>query len=256
MIGGSVSDDHSGPTLGDAQSPYERSLRGEISEEEYNRLEGEHVDRLNALKNALEKSVVEAAEDYMRECDREQFAFYGIDDEGASRWDLAKALCHVVKRTIPEGTILEYVSGLTGAYARHATIRPDGFVYVLEAGPYYKIGRTRTLPTRIKTLNIQLPFPATCIAAFPCEEMSRSEAELHEHFKKHRVNGEWFTLPDRKPWLFGLIWLKNIRYATTEHSRYRSGVQVDFHDEVPLAVQNDEAWRKAFAAASDAVEVG
>jgi hypothetical protein len=96
----------------------------------------------------------------------------------------------------------------------------------------------------------------TCIAAFPCEKASRSEAELHERFEKHRVNGEWFTLPDRKPWMIGLTWLKNIRYATTEHSPYLSGVQVDFHDEVPFAVQNDEAWRKAFAAASDAVEVG
>jgi hypothetical protein len=255
MIGGSVSDDHSGPTLGDGQSPYERSLRGEISEEEYDRLQADHGDRLDALQQAFEKSTVEAVEDLSREWAAERAAFYG-EEEDQDPWDLAQSLNRIIKRTVAEGGALEWMSDVAASFARHASIRPDGFVYVLEAGPYYKIGRTRTLTTRIKTLNIQLPFPVTCIAAFPCEETSRSEAELHEQFEKHRVNGEWFTLPDRKTWMIGLTWLKNIRYATTEHSRYRSGVQVDFHDEVPLAVQNDEAWLKAFAEASDAVEVG
>jgi hypothetical protein len=120
-------------------------------------------------------------------------------------------------------------------------------------------------------LKIQLPFPVRCVAAFPCDDVARVEAELHKLFKAYRSNGEWFTLPDVEPrkvgpiWLKmgGMTWLKNIRYATTGFSPYsplypprRSGIKATFHDEVPLAVQNDEAWRKAFAAASDAVEVG
>jgi hypothetical protein len=245
----------SSSNLGNGQAPYERSIRGEISEEEYNRLQGEHIDRLNTLQQAFEKTAVEAAEDFLRDQATEKNAFYG-NEKDLDPWDLAESLTNIIKHTVSDEGALGWISDVVADYARHASIRPDGFVYVLEAGPYYKIGRTRTLTTRIKTLNIQLPFPVTCIAAFPCEEASRSEAELHERFEKHRVNGEWFTLPDTKPWMIGLTWLKNIRYATTEHSPYLSGVQVDFHDEVPFAVQNDEAWRKAFAAASDAVEVG
>jgi hypothetical protein len=254
-IGGPVSNDRSSPNLGDGQSPYDRSLRGEISEEEYDRLQAEHGERLDALQQAFEKSTVEAAEDLSREWAAERAAFYG-EVEDQDPWDLAQSFNKIIKLTVADGDVLEWISDVAATYARHASIRPDGFVYVLEAGPYYKIGRTSNLTTRIKTLNIQLPFPVSCIAAFPCEEVSRSEAELHRRFDKHRVNGEWFTLPDRKPWMVGLTWLKNIRYATTEHSPYLPGVQVDFHAEVPLAVQHDEAWRKAFAAASGVVELG
>src|SRR5215212_7514408 len=256
-IGDPVSNDRSSPNLGDGQSPYERSLRGEISEEEYDRLQAEHGERLDALQQAFEISTVEAAEDLSREWAAERASFYG-EAEDQDPWDLAQSLNKIIKLAVADGDVLEWISNVAATYARHASIRPDGFVYVLEAGPYYKIGRTSNLTDRrrIKTLKIQLPFPVRCIAAFPCEEASRAEAELHKLFKEYRANSEWFTLPDRKPWMIGLTWLKNIRYATTEQSHYRGGRDVDYHEEVPLAVQNAEAWREAFAAAAAAVESG
>ena len=86
----------SSPNLDEGQTPYERSSRAEISEEEYRRLEREHHDRLDALKDAFEKSVVEAAEHYMRERERQVFAFYG-EDLTDSPWDLGTSLAQVVK---------------------------------------------------------------------------------------------------------------------------------------------------------------
>src|SRR5215211_949423 len=85
-IGGPVSNDRSSPNLGDGQNPYDRSIRGEISDEEYDRLQDEYLERLNALEAAFEQNAIEAAERYMRARERENFAFYGNDFEG-SPWD-------------------------------------------------------------------------------------------------------------------------------------------------------------------------
>lgn len=73
---------------------------------------------------------------------------------------------------------------------------PDGFVYILKAGPYYKIGRTTQIDNRIKQLKIQLPYEVEVVTHFPCERHAVSERVLHEQFAEFRTNGEWFNLPD------------------------------------------------------------
>lgn len=72
----------------------------------------------------------------------------------------------------------------------------DGYVYVLRAGEHIKIGRSRAVSKRIRTLKIQLPFPAVVEAIIPCENMVASESYLHWLFRKLRVNGEWFSVAD------------------------------------------------------------
>lgn len=69
-----------------------------------------------------------------------------------------------------------------------------GYVYVLEAGGYYKIGRTRAPDSRIKQLRIQLPFPVEVVCVIPSDDYIRLEDELHERFADKRANGEWFSL--------------------------------------------------------------
>lgn len=71
---------------------------------------------------------------------------------------------------------------------------PSGYVYVLKAGPYYKIGLTKYLDTRIKTLRVQLPWPVEVVAAYPCLDHFKAESQLHQEFSKYRENGEWFCL--------------------------------------------------------------
>ena len=82
-----------------------------------------------------------------------------------------------------------------GWYERNLTepIEP-GFVYILEAVPYYKIGRTVNPSSRIKTIDLQMPFPVTVYGFIPSYNAAIAEAELHRAFDPWRANGEWFSL--------------------------------------------------------------
>lgn len=79
---------------------------------------------------------------------------------------------------------------------RRRNFTPDGYLYVLRAGDYYKIGRSKTPTERIKQLKIQLPFPVEVVYLFPCEDMVAVEGWYHWLFADQRVNGEWFLLHD------------------------------------------------------------
>lgn len=71
---------------------------------------------------------------------------------------------------------------------------PDGYVYVLAAGPHYKIGRATNIDRRLKQLKIQLPFEAKLIHSIRCENHAESERYWHERLHQYRCNGEWFAL--------------------------------------------------------------
>lgn len=73
----------------------------------------------------------------------------------------------------------------------------SGWIYVLDNNMgHWKIGRTRDLSKRIKTLRIQLPFPVTVWLCFFTEDAITVERELHEKLATRRLNGEWFGLED------------------------------------------------------------
>lgn len=99
-----------------------------------------------------------------------------VDDKEASRF------CHRVEETY------EYLNPDVDC--------PDGYVYLLTAGPYTKIGRSESPDNRIETLKIQLPFPVEVAAVFPCSNHAAVEKALHTEFSDYRANGEWFQLPD------------------------------------------------------------
>src|SRR5918994_761487 len=116
MVRGPMVYESSSSNLGNGQAPYERSIRGKISEEEYNRLQGEHIDRLNTLQQAFEKRAVEAAEDFLRDRAAEKNAFDG-NERDLDPWDLAESLTNIIKHTVSDEGALGWVSDVVADYA-------------------------------------------------------------------------------------------------------------------------------------------
>lgn len=80
-----------------------------------------------------------------------------------------------------------------------------GYVYILEGGPYYKIGRTNNVDRRIGEISPKLPFKTRLVCTIATEDMYTLEAELHERFADKRTNGEWFELePEDVEYIGGL----------------------------------------------------
>lgn len=75
-----------------------------------------------------------------------------------------------------------------------ATPEESGFVYLLKSGRYYKIGLTRDMAQRQRTLKIQLPEPASQVHVIATDDPHGIERYWHERFVDRRRNGEWFEL--------------------------------------------------------------
>lgn len=69
-----------------------------------------------------------------------------------------------------------------------------GFIYVIKAGPYHKIGLSSRMKDRVKMLAIQLPHPPEVVFTAQVEDMWEHEERLHKMFAAKRMNGEWFDL--------------------------------------------------------------
>ena len=70
-----------------------------------------------------------------------------------------------------------------------------GWVYVIAAGPYYKIGRTKNIRQRYQKIAPELPFPSRLMLTVKTDDAARLEARLHARYSRYRANGEWFKLP-------------------------------------------------------------
>lgn len=67
-------------------------------------------------------------------------------------------------------------------------------VYFIVVGDVVKIGVSSDLPKRILALKTALAHPID--ASYRDEGFQLSEKSLHERFKAHRLQGEWFILAD------------------------------------------------------------
>jgi hypothetical protein len=82
----------------------------------------------------------------------------------------------------------------------------SGYVYILQAKEYFKIGKTKDLDRRLTQISPQLPFEVELIHTIETKRMTELEQVLHAGLHHKRANGEWFKLEEDD-----LDWLKSFQ---------------------------------------------
>lgn len=77
-----------------------------------------------------------------------------------------------------------------------STCPSKGVVYLLKAGPFYKIGKAVDFTKRLNQIKLQLPYPVEVIHRIASDDITAIERYWHRKFAHQRANGEWFTLSD------------------------------------------------------------
>jgi len=73
-----------------------------------------------------------------------------------------------------------------------------GYIYFLQAGKFYKIGRTKDVLRRFPQISLKMPFVTRLWAVWWAPDISWLEGTLHSFYHRFRVNGEWFALPEHE----------------------------------------------------------
>ena len=115
---------------------------------------------------------------------------------------------HPTERIIQHNEMVERreIAAHEGAMqGRHIRRSQEGWVYVLRAGEYYKIGRSKTPKQRYEELATLPPWPTEMVHTIETKDRCQLEAELHSKFADKRKRGEWFELDEED-----VTWLKTL----------------------------------------------
>jgi hypothetical protein len=124
-------------------------------------------------------------------------------DQAFSRLGSKKQLVSKVAEYCRERANFEDVLALCEAVAEEDKVQIDeekgtveeiGFVYLLKARKFYKVGRSNALGRRERELAIQLPEKANTLHVIRTDDPVGIEAYWHKRFESKRKNGEWFEL--------------------------------------------------------------
>lgn len=85
-------------------------------------------------------------------------------------------------------------SGLTAKKPVGAKEPVEGIVYLLKAGPHFKIGKTINFEKRLGQIKLLLPDPVEVVHTIRAANPSAVESHWHRRFAPLRRNGEWFVL--------------------------------------------------------------
>jgi hypothetical protein len=72
----------------------------------------------------------------------------------------------------------------------------EGVVYLLKAGPHFKIGKSVAFDKRLGQIKLQLPYAVEVVHTIRAANVSEVESYWHRRFASLRQNGEWFLLTD------------------------------------------------------------
>lgn len=85
-----------------------------------------------------------------------------------------------------------------------------GEIYFIRVGDLFKIGATRDLYGRFRTIQVCNPTECVLIHSIKTNDMKATEKLFHSLFSRHIVRGEWFTLSD-----IDIAYIKRGKYSKT-----------------------------------------
>ena len=92
----------------------------------------------------------------------------------------------------------------------------EGFLYIIKADEYVKIGIADDIKNRLKQIQGTCPIKLEIINFWKIRNYTYFENLLHKHYKQYRVHGEWFQLPREEVNL--LFKIRNIEEAIRNKS--------------------------------------
>jgi hypothetical protein len=114
-----------------------------------------------------------------------------------------------------------------------------GYVYLVEGdgGRYYKIGRTNSLPTRMKAFaRMRLPIAMRLVWFAEVANDKQAEHYLHRMFWPKHINGEWFALT---PEDIARLEAYEVKHLNWDAKCYAEEVISFDHEPVPLSALLD-----------------
>lgn len=128
---------------------------------------------------------------------------YGLHELWQQHFDGLELRDHTTMATRPKGAAKTRASRIAPERLNPVEVigQPTsgalaGVVYVLKSAYGYKIGRTRSVPDRMRTFGVQLPFIYTIPFCVWFDDCHAAERRYHDAFARKRINGEWFDLEE------------------------------------------------------------